>query len=83
MWLMTQALYEIGSLCLWCCLAWAATIALFWYLTVHNLRHGVLPAPRVVVAAAREFHWAVPVTWYGVIVLLIATRWWDYWRTLL
>ena len=27
MWLMTQALYEIGALCLWCCLAWAATIA--------------------------------------------------------
>ncbi|PWI12919.1 Vitamin K epoxide reductase [Streptomyces sp. Act143] len=83
MWLMTQALYEIGALCLWCCLAWAATIAMFWYLTVHNLRHGVIRAPRVLVAGVREFHWAVPTAWYLSIVMLIATRWWDYWRTLL
>ncbi|MCX2180269.1 vitamin K epoxide reductase family protein [Streptomyces sp. SKN60] len=83
MWLMSQALYEIGALCLWCCLAWAATIAMFWYTTVHNLRHGILRAPRGLVAGALEFHWVVPVTWYLVVVLLIATRWWDYWRTLL
>ncbi|MGW1563855.1 vitamin K epoxide reductase family protein [Streptomyces sp. NPDC002144] len=83
MWLMTQALYEIGALCLWCCLAWASTIALFWYTTVHNLRHGVIRAPRGLVAAVREFHWVVPVTWYLSIVMLIATRWWEYWQTLL
>ncbi|MEV6329407.1 vitamin K epoxide reductase family protein [Streptomyces sp. NPDC051909] len=82
MWLMTQALYEIGALCLWCSLAWAATIAMFWYTTVHNLRHGIVRAPRGLVAGALEFHWVVPVTWYLVVVLLIATRWWDYWRTL-
>jgi uncharacterized membrane protein len=83
MWLMTQALYEIGALCLWCCLAWATTIAMFWYTTVHNLRHGVVRAPRAVVAGVLEFHWVVPVTWYLSIVMLIATRFWDYWQTLL
>jgi uncharacterized membrane protein len=82
MWLMTQALYEIGALCLWCMLVWAVTIALFWYTTVHNLRHGIVPAPRELVAGVREFHWVVPVTWYLAIVLLIATRFWSYWRTL-
>ncbi|WP_405880847.1 vitamin K epoxide reductase family protein [Streptomyces sp. NBC_01136] len=82
MWLMTQALYEIGALCLWCCLAWAATIALFWYTTVHNLRHGIIRAPRGLVAGVLEFHWAVPVTWYLTVVMLIATRWWSYWQTL-
>ncbi|KUO17805.1 vitamin K epoxide reductase family protein [Streptomyces dysideae] len=82
MWLMTQALYEIGALCLWCCLAWAATIAMFWYTTVHNLRHGVIHAPRGLVAGVREFHWAVPVTWYLSIVMLIGTRFWSYWQTL-
>ncbi|MFE2381042.1 vitamin K epoxide reductase family protein [Streptomyces misionensis] len=83
MWLMSQALYEIGALCLWCCLAWAATIAMFWYTTAHNLTHGVLRAPRAVVAGVLEFHWVVPLTWYLAIVMLIATRWWDYWRSLL
>ncbi|MFK0259052.1 vitamin K epoxide reductase family protein [Streptomyces sp. NPDC090445] len=83
MWLMSQALYGIGALCLWCCLAWAATIAMFWYTTVHNLRHGVIRAPRALVSGVQEFHWVVPVTWYGVIVLLIATRFQAYWETLL
>ncbi|ARP73726.1 Vitamin K epoxide reductase [Streptomyces pluripotens] len=83
MWLMAQALYEIGTLCLWCCLTWAVTIAQFWYVTARNLAQGVLTAPRAVVAWTREFRWVVPVTWYLTIVMLIATRFWSYWRTLI
>jgi uncharacterized membrane protein len=83
MWLMSQALYEIGALCLWCCLAWVATITMFSYTTAHNLRHGILLAPRALVGFTTEFHWAVPVTWCLVIVVLIATRFWYYWQTLL
>ncbi|MBD0710431.1 MULTISPECIES: vitamin K epoxide reductase family protein [unclassified Streptomyces] len=83
MWLMSQALYEIGALCLWCCLAWAVTIVMFWYTTVHNLRHGVLRAPRQLVAAAVEFHWFVPVAWCGSVLMLIGTRFQDYWSSLL
>ncbi|EME96949.1 vitamin K epoxide reductase family protein [Streptomyces mobaraensis NBRC 13819 = DSM 40847] len=79
MWLMSQALYVIGALCLWCCLAWAVTIALFWYTTAHNLRHGFLPAPRTLVLGVREFHWAVPAAWYGVIALLVVERFWAPW----
>lgn len=30
-----------------------------------------------------EFPWVVPVTWYLVIVMLIATRFWAYWQSLL
>jgi hypothetical protein len=29
-----------------------------------------------------EFHWVVPVLWYGIIIMLILTRWWSYWSTL-
>ncbi|MFF9075463.1 vitamin K epoxide reductase family protein [Streptomyces sp. NPDC014735] len=83
MWLMTQALYDIGALCLWCMLVWVATVFMFWHTTVHNLRHGVLPAPRAVVAAVLEFPLVVPVTWCLVIVMLIATRFWSYWASFL
>ncbi|WP_137990825.1 vitamin K epoxide reductase family protein [Streptomyces vilmorinianum] len=83
MWLMTQALYEIGALCLWCCLAWAATILMFWYTTAHNLEHGILRAPRAVVSGVAEFRWVVPAVWCASVLLLIATRWWPYWRSLL
>ncbi|MGW2597204.1 vitamin K epoxide reductase family protein [Streptomyces klenkii] len=83
MWLMSQALYSIGALCLWCCLAWFATIAMFWCTTLHNLKHGIVPAPRRPVIGLLEFPWAVPVAWYLVIVMLIGTRFWTYWRSLI
>ncbi|MFB7915673.1 vitamin K epoxide reductase family protein [Streptomyces sp. NPDC056061] len=83
MWLMTQALYEIGALCLWCVLVWVTTVFMFCHTTVHNLRHGVLPAPRALVAAVLEFPLVPPVTWCLVIVMLIATRFWSYWVSFL
>ena len=42
-WLQYQSLYDINSLCLWCCLAWVATIVMFWYVTVAQRQHR-LPA---------------------------------------
>ncbi len=82
-WLQYQSLYSIGSLCLWCSLAWVITIAAFWYTAVHNIKHRLIPVPEGVRAIVLEFHWAVPVLWYGVIATLILTRWWSYWSTLI
>jgi uncharacterized membrane protein len=82
-WLQYESLYVIGSLCLWCMLAWAVTIATFWYTLVHNIKRGIIPAPAGLRNVVLEFHWAVPVLWYGAILLAIATRWWSYWSTLL
>ncbi|GAA1495184.1 vitamin K epoxide reductase family protein [Paeniglutamicibacter kerguelensis] len=48
-WLWSQALFEIYILCLYCMVVWAAMIPLFLLLTVRNLVHGVIPAPRAVV----------------------------------
>ncbi|GFE20606.1 vitamin K epoxide reductase family protein [Streptomyces nigrescens] len=84
MWLMVQSLYHINSLCLWCTLTWCVTILMFWYTTVHNLKHGIIPAPAGLRRVVLEFHWVLPVLWYGVIALLILTRWWtSFWSTLL
>ncbi|AEW97684.1 MULTISPECIES: vitamin K epoxide reductase family protein [Streptomycetaceae] len=80
-WLQYESLYTIGNLCLWCMLAWVVTIATFWYTAVHNVKHGIIPAPAKLRQVVLEFHWAVPVLWYGVIAMLILTRWWSYWST--
>jgi uncharacterized membrane protein len=80
-WLQYQSLYNIQSLCLWCCLAWAATILLFWYTAVHNMKHGVIRVPSGVRSAVLEFHWVVPALWYGIILLLITMKWWSWWST--
>ncbi len=83
MWLMTQALYVIGTLCLWCCLTWAVAIVQVCCVTAHNVTRGVLPAPRAVAGFLREFPWAVPLTWCLAVLMLIGTRFWSYWSTLL
>lgn len=78
-WLQYESLYVIGSLCLWCCLAWVGTIVMFWYVTVHNVRHGFIPAPRALRNAVLEFHWVIPVIHIGIIGMLILTKWWSFW----
>ncbi|MFH8367095.1 vitamin K epoxide reductase family protein [Streptomyces sp. NPDC018031] len=78
-WLQYQSLYVIGSLCLWCCLAWAATIVLFCYVTGYNIKHGHIPLPEGPKRALLEFHWVVPFLWMATIGMLILTRWWDFW----
>ena len=55
-WLQYQSLYRINSLCLWCCLAWVATIVMFWYVTSFNIRNGFLPAPALGEELPRRVH---------------------------
>ncbi|MGP3926355.1 vitamin K epoxide reductase family protein [Streptomyces sp. 8N616] len=78
-WLQYQSLYVIGSLCLWCSLAWIATIVMFCYVTKHNVEQRFIPAPEGLRRGLKEFHWVPPVVWIGIIGMLILTRWWDFW----
>jgi uncharacterized membrane protein len=78
-WLQFQSLYRIGALCLWCCLAWVATIVMFWYVTSLTVRSGLLPAPAGLRAVFTEFTWVFPVLHTGVIGMLVLTRWWGFW----
>ncbi|MGV9872810.1 vitamin K epoxide reductase family protein [Streptomyces cellulosae] len=80
-WLMVQSLYRINALCLWCCLAWVATIVMFWYVTSFNVRKGFLPAPSWLKSFFGEFTWVLPVLHIGIIGMLILTRWWDFWTS--
>ncbi|MBK3577952.1 vitamin K epoxide reductase family protein [Streptomyces sp. MBT65] len=74
-WLQFQSLYRINALCLWCSLAWVATITMFWYVTSFNMRNDFLKVPRPVKNFLSEFTWVLPVTHVGIIAMLILTRW--------
>ncbi|MEU3934332.1 vitamin K epoxide reductase family protein [Streptomyces sp. NPDC029044] len=80
-WLQFESLYRINALCLWCCLAWAATIPLFWYVTSFAVRQGFLPAPGAVRRFLDEFTWVLAVLHLGVVGMLVLTRWWDFWTS--
>jgi uncharacterized membrane protein len=82
-WLIGQSLYELNKICPYCAVVWAVTIALFWYLTLHCLDRGIVPVPRGVPAVVRDTHWMLLAAWYGVIALLVLTRFWPYWSSLL
>ncbi|MFE2580240.1 vitamin K epoxide reductase family protein [Streptomyces sp. NPDC059378] len=78
-WLQFQSLYRIGALCLWCCLAWVATIIMFWYVTSFAVRKRFLPAPASVRMFLAEFTWVLPLLHIGVVGMLVLTRWWTFW----
>ncbi|MFD9389617.1 vitamin K epoxide reductase family protein [Streptomyces sp. NPDC060000] len=80
-WLQFESLYRINALCLWCCLAWVATILMFWYTVSFAVRHAFLPAPAGVRNFLTEFTWLPPLLHIGVIGMLILTRWWTFWTS--
>lgn len=80
-WLQFQTLYRIGALCLFCMVAWAATIPLFWYTTLYSLREGHLPTPKKLsgtVAFIQRHHADILITWFLIIIALILKRFWYF-----
>jgi uncharacterized membrane protein len=70
-WLISQSIYVLGTLCPWCMLVWSVTIPLFWVVTARNLAEGVygeaaVPAGRFLKS------WTIPLVLvsYAVIVFL-------------
>ncbi|MEU1267107.1 vitamin K epoxide reductase family protein [Streptomyces sp. NPDC005799] len=80
-WLQFESLYRIDALCLWCCLAWVATILLFWYVTSYAVLRRFLPAPGWARTFLGDFTWVLPPAHVGVIGMLVLTRWWDFWTS--
>jgi uncharacterized membrane protein len=70
-WLISQSLYDLRTLCPWCMLVWTVTIPLFWVLTSRNLAEGVFGS-RLVGVGKLLRSWVVPViiVSYAVVVLL-------------
>ncbi|WP_240796593.1 vitamin K epoxide reductase family protein [Streptomyces sp. RFCAC02] len=84
-WLIPQSLYVLDRICPYCVVVWIVTIALFWYVTLRNLGHGVIRLPtaaRPVLGLVLDTHWIVLAAWYGVIAVLVLTRFWTYWSGL-
>jgi uncharacterized membrane protein len=40
-WLFSQSVFVLGTLCPWCMVTWSATIPLFWVATFWTMKHGV------------------------------------------
>ncbi|RGE19274.1 vitamin K epoxide reductase family protein [Leucobacter sp. wl10] len=73
-WLISQSIFVLGTLCPWCMVVWSVTIPLFWAVTSHTLAECVYGRGVAVGAWLRS--WIIPITivCYGVIVLLAQIR---------
>lgn len=80
-WLISQSVFVLGTLCPWCMLAWSVTIPLFWIVTARNLADGVFG--RGAVGFGRGLlSWAIPITIvsYAVVALIaqLQLNWLQY-----
>lgn len=82
-WLFTQSVYQIGALCLYCMVAWSATIPLFWSVLGHNLKEGFFGETAASFGRhLYEWTWVIVIINYLVLAGFILVHFWDYWPTL-
>ncbi|MDJ1115278.1 vitamin K epoxide reductase family protein [Microbacterium dauci] len=64
-WLISQSVFVLGTLCPWCMVTWAVTFPTFFAVAVHLLRIGAIPVPERVQAAADRLMAWVPLMAIG------------------
>jgi len=85
-WLQYQTIYVIHALCPWCMVVWVVTIPIFLYTTLYNLRVKFIPTPvslKKPAAFIEKHHGDVLVVWFLIIIVMILTHFWYYWKTII
>ena len=74
-WLISQSIFVLGTLCPWCMVTWAVTIPVFWAVTLRNLAAGTIPVPVSVRRAARTLNgWIVILTLACYLVIAVIAQ---------
>jgi|TARA_B110000305_G_scaffold60002_1_gene66481 uncharacterized membrane protein len=83
LWLFTQSAYVIGSLCIYCMVAWAATIPLFWMILGKTMKDGSLGKNEKLGDFIFSWSWVLTLMSYLILIVLMLIQFWDYWITLI
>ena len=74
-WLITESIFVLGTLCPWCMVTWAVTIPVFWAVTLRNVADGAVPAPAAVQRGARALSgWIVLITLSCYILIAVVAQ---------
>ncbi|MCU1476714.1 MAG: hypothetical protein JWQ64_1407 [Subtercola sp.] len=76
-WLMSQSIFVLGTLCPYCMVVWVVVIALFWYVTAFNLKEGNIPvsaAVRSIAALFYPFLWLLVLVSYLIVFVIAQLR---------
>lgn len=82
-WLISQALYDIGKLCIYCILVWIVTVAIFWSTLSFNLQRKNFTITGPVGKFLANNPGKLIALTYLVITLLIFSRFSDYFYSLI
>jgi uncharacterized membrane protein len=85
-WFMYQSIFVLKTLCPYCMTSWVATLPIFWYTTLYNLRRGHIATParlKKIVTFAQVHHADILFTVFLVIIAVILKQFWYYWETVL
>jgi len=75
LWLISQSVFVLGTLCPWCMVTWSVTIPLFWALTLYNLREGTIPVPeRARRVAGSLYSWVAVITLASYLVVAVVAQ---------
>jgi len=86
LWLMSQSLFVIKNLCIYCMITWLAMSTVFWYTIVKNLEignFGKSPKVKRVTNFVSNHHLDLLCGWFLLVILVIIWRFWYYWKTLI
>lgn len=82
-WLAYQSLYTIGALCPWCLVVWAISPLIWIWTTSWAASSSARSSVRTIGRTLWNWRYPVVASWYLLVAVLILTRFWSYWRTLL
>jgi len=72
-WLMSQSIFVLGTLCPWCMLTWSMVIPLFFTVTVRNAAEGVF-GEALRRAGRAAIRWLVPATVIAYAIVLVVAQ---------
>ncbi|WZH36328.1 MAG: vitamin K epoxide reductase family protein [Microbacterium enclense] len=73
-WLISQSIFVLGTLCPWCMVTWSVVIPSFFVVTLHVLREGVIPVARVRSIADRLMPWVPLMTLAAFVVIAVLAQ---------
>jgi len=80
-----EAVFRIHTICPYCFVVWMIVPPVLWYTTLYNLGEGHLKLG--LNTRARGFvtkhHGDILLVWYVIVFLILLTRFWYYWKTLI
>jgi uncharacterized membrane protein len=82
-WLIFQSLYRIGALCPYCMVVWVVTLSLLVVVASIAFRPVIESRDSTLAQGLYHWRWSLAALWFTAVFLLILTRFWDYWSTLL